>query len=133
MTGIADGARGIGYRPEIAAELLGARGAVDFLEVVAESCFANHRIRREVQAFAEMWPIVPHGVKLSLGSAAGIDDDAAREMGRLARELRAPCVSEHVSFVRAGGHEIGHLTDLPRTREAVRVRREAATLLKLIR
>jgi len=86
---------------------------------VAETC-RDPDLRREAAAISAVWPVVPHGVKLSLGSAAGIDDDAARELGKLARELRAPCVSEHVSFVRAGGHEIGHLTDLPRTREAVR-------------
>jgi uncharacterized protein (UPF0276 family) len=65
--------------------------------------------------------VVPHGVKLSLGSAEGIDDDRAKELGKLARELRSPVVSEHVSFVRAGGREIGHLTELPMTRAAVAV------------
>lgn len=33
----------------------------------------------------------------------------------------APLVSEHISFVRAGGVEVGHLTPLPRTRAAVDV------------
>ena len=111
---------GVGWRRELSQRLLEDARRVGFVEIVAETC-RDPDLRREAAAIASVWPVVPHGVKLSLGSAAGIDDDAAREMGRLARELRAPCVSEHVSFVRAGGHEIGHLTDLPRTREAVRV------------
>jgi uncharacterized protein (UPF0276 family) len=60
-------------------------------------------------------------VKLSLGSAEGVDLDRARRLGALARELRAGVISEHVAFTRAGGLDVGHLTQLPRTREAIRV------------
>src|SRR5262245_4800756 len=114
-------AAGIGLRPEIAGDLLGSPGSVDFVEVVAEACFASPAARREAVAVSRVWPVVPHGVKLSLGSAEGIDVDRARRLGALARELRAPAVTEHVAFVRGGGREIGHLTQVPFTREAVRV------------
>jgi uncharacterized protein len=111
---------GIGFRSQLASALLETPGRVDFVEVVAEAC-RDGAARREALAVAEIWPIVPHGVKLSLGSADGLDEGRAREFGQLARDVRAPLVSEHVSFVRAGGREIGHLTELPMTREAVRV------------
>ncbi|HEU4731253.1 MAG TPA: DUF692 domain-containing protein [Kofleriaceae bacterium] len=109
----------MGMRPELAADLLARPGVVDFVEVVAETCYTQRQTRREAQAMAEIWPVIPHGVKLSLGSADGVDLDRARRLGALARELRAPMISEHASFTRAGGYEIGHLTQLPRTREAV--------------
>lgn len=116
------GARvGLGWRPELALELLAQPASVDFVEVVAESCFAQPAARREARALAEIWPVVPHGVKLSLGSAPGVEIDRARRLGALAKELRAPLLSEHVAFTRAGRVEIGHLTALPYTREAVRV------------
>lgn len=70
---------------------------------------------------AELWPVVPHGVKLSLGSAEGIDVARARALGALARELHAPVISEHVAFVRSGEREIGHLTSLPFTRTSLHV------------
>ncbi|WP_437328631.1 DUF692 domain-containing protein [Sorangium sp. So ce381] len=111
---------GVGFRPELAADLLSAPGAVDFVEVVAEACFASPAARREASAIARIWPVVPHGVKLSLGSASGIDMERARRLGALCRELSAPVVSEHVAFVRGGGREIGHLTALPYTLEAAR-------------
>ena len=114
------GGVGIGYRRELAHALFARPEAVDFVEVVAEAC-REPAHRREAVALAEIWPVIPHGVKLSLGSAEGLDLGRARELGRLARDLRAPLVSEHVSFVRAGGREIGHLTELPMTREAVAV------------
>jgi uncharacterized protein (UPF0276 family) len=111
---------GIGWRPEIAADLLARPGAVDHVEVVAESCLAA-ATRQEARALAELWPVLTHGVKLSLGSAGGVDPARARWLGDLARELRSPCVTEHVAFVRGADREIGHLTGLPHTREAVRV------------
>ncbi|XXX79859.1 DUF692 domain-containing protein [Sorangium sp. So ce134] len=119
---LSGGARvGVGFRPELAADLLAAPSAVDFVEVVAEACFASPAARREASAIARIWPVVPHGVKLSLGSAEGVDLDRARRLGALCRELAAPVVSEHVAFVRGGGREIGHLTALPYTSEAARV------------
>lgn len=115
------GAVGLGFRVEIAADLLGDPTVTDFVEVVAEACFASPAARREALALSRIWPVVPHGVKLSLGSAEGIEVDRARKLGDLARELGAPVVTEHVAFVRGGGREIGHLTQIPFTREALRV------------
>lgn len=112
---------GVGWRPEIAHDLLRRKEVVDFVEVVAETCLVRDRLRAELAALSESWPVLLHGVKLSLGSADGIDIDQARRLGALARELRSPWITEHVSFTRVGAHDIGHLTQLPRSREAVRV------------
>ncbi len=112
---------GLGHRPELAADLLARPALVDFVEVTAEACMANPLARREALACRAIWPVALHGVKLSLGSADGIDDDHARRLGRLARELDAPLVSEHVAFTRAGSREIGHLTRTPYSRGAVEV------------
>ncbi|MBL9105577.1 MAG: DUF692 domain-containing protein [Myxococcales bacterium] len=113
---------GIGWRPELAADLLRRPPAgPEFIEVVAENCFVSPAAWREAAALRALWPVVPHGVKLSLGSAEGIDRAHASRLGRLARELRAPLISEHVAYVRSGGVEVGHLTPVPRSREAVRV------------
>jgi uncharacterized protein (UPF0276 family) len=112
---------GLGWRPELAGGLLGAPAAVDLVEVIAEACYASAVRRREALALAEIWPVVPHGVKLSLGSASGIERERAQRLGRLARELRAPFLSEHVAFTRASGRDIGHLTQLPFTRLAAAV------------
>ncbi|MBK7584118.1 MAG: DUF692 domain-containing protein [Myxococcales bacterium] len=115
------GGVGLAFRAELAADLLRRPSSVDFVEVVAESCFVQPATRREARALTELWPVVPHGVKLSLGAAEGIEPERARALGALARELGAPVISEHIAFVRSGGREIGHLTALPYTRTAVSV------------
>lgn len=111
---------GIGWRVEVAADLLASPATADLVEVVAEACFTSPASRREAIAVSRIWPVVPHGVKLSLGSAEGIDLDRARRLGALARDLGAPAITEHIAFVRSGGREIGHLTQLPFTRDAIR-------------
>jgi uncharacterized protein (UPF0276 family) len=111
---------GIGWRPEIAADLLARPAAVGFVELTAEGC-ATGTAMREAGAVAEIWPVVVHGVKSSFGSASGLDGDRVRKLAGVARTVRASVVSEHVAFVRAGDVEIGHLTGLPFTRDAVRV------------
>lgn len=111
---------GLGWRRELAADLIADPGSVDFVEVIAESC-ARPVARREAIALRHTWPVVPHGVKLSLGSATGIDRARANDLGALARRLEAPFVSEHIAFTATSSREIGHLIPLPRTRRAVAV------------
>ncbi len=108
-------------RPELSADLLLSPRSADFIEVVVEACLASPQARREAMAMAELWPVIPHGIKLSLGSADGIEPERAARLGALARELRAPLITEHVAFVRGGSREIGHLTPLPCTPDAVKV------------
>ena len=113
---------GVGWRREIASQLmLGQCPDAAFFEVVAEACLADPSSSREVEALVHRAPVIPHGVKLSLGSAEGIDPGHVDRIAGLCKRLRAPCFTEHVAFVRSGGTEIGHLTPLPRTREALRV------------
>jgi uncharacterized protein (UPF0276 family) len=111
---------GLGFRSEIASDLLQARGCVDFVEFVAEAHLCTDG-RREAIAVGRTIASVVHAVKLSLGSAEGFDKDRVCAVGTLAKETGALAIGEHMSFSRAGGREIGHLTALPMTREAVRV------------
>jgi uncharacterized protein (UPF0276 family) len=60
-------------------------------------------------------------VGLSLGGAERLAPERLDRLARLAEALGAVCVSEHVSFVRAGGLDSGHLLPLPRTEAALEV------------
>ena len=110
---------GIGWRPEISgfvADLPGLR----FTEVIAESVPATGPVPAPLAALRERGvAVVPHGVQLSLGGAEPVEPARVTHLARVAEQLGAPLVSEHIAFVRAGGLEAGHLLPLPRTREAV--------------
>lgn len=108
---------GIGWRPEIAGFVADVDN-LGFTEVIAES--VHGELPPPLAALRNKGiPVIPHGVKLSLGSAEPVDSQRVEHFANAAAVTRAPLVSEHIAFVRAGGIEAGHLLPLPRTREAV--------------
>jgi len=112
---------GIGWRPQIAGTIAGLPG-LRFVEVVAESVPAAGPVSPALAALRDAGvSVVPHGIRLSLGGAEPPDRRRLRHLASCAERLRAPLVSEHVAFVRAGGVEAGHLLPVPRTREALDV------------
>lgn len=106
---------GLGWRPETA-WLIDQRQSLAFTEVIAESICTTH-VPAAIRQLRERMPIVPHGIGLSLGSAEGLSVPHLEHLARVAEVLDAPLVSEHVSFCRSGGVDIGHLTAIPRTHE----------------
>jgi uncharacterized protein (UPF0276 family) len=113
---------GIGFREPFLADLFRHRDRVDFLEITADHYFdPTPEKDAELDLLARNFPILPHGLDLSLGSAEGIDEAYLEAMAQLVERLDPPWWSEHIAFTRAGGVPIGHLAPLPWTREAVEV------------
>ncbi|MFO1066582.1 MAG: DUF692 domain-containing protein [Pirellulales bacterium] len=111
---------GIGFREAFRPHVFRHRSEVDFLEIIADHYFDPTSIKdAELSTLARQFPLVPHGLSLSLGSAEGIDPAYLDRLARLVRRLSPPWWSEHVSFTRAGGREIGHLTPLPLNQESL--------------
>jgi len=112
---------GVAWRPELALAIE-RRGDLGFVEILAEDFWSARRLPPAIEVLRERGvPMVPHGVSLSLGSAAAPERWRLDALAQLARRVNAPFVSEHIAFVRAGGIETGHLLPLPRTREALDV------------
>jgi uncharacterized protein (UPF0276 family) len=109
---------GIGWRAEIAGFVSSLRG-LRFAEVIAEAVHPSRPPAELLELRERGVEIVPHGVKLSLGGAEPVEPERVGHLAACAEALRAPLVSEHVAFVRAGGIEAGHLLPVPRTRDAL--------------
>jgi uncharacterized protein (UPF0276 family) len=113
---------GIGFRPPFRAELFLHRCEVDFLEITADHYFAATEEKRcELDLLADHFPLIPHGLDLSLGGAEGIDLEYLDSLAELVDYLDPPWWSEHIAFTKAGGISIGHLAALPFNRETVDV------------
>jgi uncharacterized protein (UPF0276 family) len=111
---------GIGWRPELALAIDRRRG-LGFVELIAED-FWDEGPPPAVEPLRQRGvAVVPHAISLSLGGAEPPDPARLERLAWLARRVQAPLVSEHLSFVRAGGLESGHLLPLPRTPETVEV------------
>ncbi|MFJ9665368.1 DUF692 domain-containing protein [Streptomyces sp. NPDC101219] len=118
---------GIGWRPEIA-DAVEAMPGIDWVEVVAENVCPGHLPESLLRLRDRGVTVVPHGVSLGLGGADRPDPGRLDALAERAAALRAPLVTEHIAFVRAGGPltvsprlEAGHLLPVPRTRDALDV------------
>ena len=111
---------GLGWRPEIAAEIFARLDGIDVVEVIADDYFeAPSREIRALRTLAAQVPVVLHGVSLGLASTARADVCRLARMARLVDRVRPEFWSEHLAFVRGGGVEIGHLAAPPRTESTV--------------
>ena len=107
---------GIGLRQPHYDAMLRERPTLGFVEVHSENFFADGGAALSVlQAARQCWPISLHGVGLSLGSAAGLDDWHLQHLARLIERIEPVRVSDHASFARAlrqPGVPVLHANDL---------------------
>ena len=107
---------GLGWRGELATGILSNLARIDVLEVIADDYY--HAPRADIAALcslARQVPVSLHGVGMGLASTIPADPRRLHAMARLMKAVQAESWSEHLSFVRAGGVEIGHLAAPPRT------------------
>ena len=111
---------GIGVRREIVEGLLETRRHLDWVEVVSEN-FAGlaGRPRDVLRRIRDRWPVAPHGVALSVGSAP--PEGYLDVLATLVRELDAPFFSDHLCYASLGAHAFHDLLPLPFHDEAVSV------------
>ena len=113
---------GIGFREPFRADLFLHRDKIDFLEITADHYFdANPKKLDELDLLQAHFPLIPHGLNLSLGSAEGIDENYLEKFAALVEKLDPAWFSDHLCFTKSNGVNIGHLAPVPYTNEAVKV------------
>lgn len=117
---------GIGWRHPHYRELLQRNPPLDFLEVHSENFFAQGGATLAVlEQGRASYPISLHGVGLSLGSVAGVDDGHLDQLARLVKRIEPARVSDHACFARGRfGAQTVHASDLlpiPFSEEALAV------------
>ncbi|MEJ2383076.1 MAG: DUF692 domain-containing protein [Xanthomonadales bacterium] len=95
-------------------------GAADFLEVAPENWIGvGGSLGRRFRALTERVPFVCHGLSLSIGGPAPLDETFLRRLRRFLDEHDIRCYSEHLSYCTDDGH-LYDLMPIPFTEEAVR-------------
>jgi uncharacterized protein len=111
---------GIGLRPPHYAEVISDHPAVDWFEVITENFMvAGGNPRRVLRKVREHYPVVLHGVSLSLGSIDPLDEQYLRNLVTLAHETEPAWISDHLCWSSYGGHTGHDLWPLPFTDEAL--------------
>lgn len=91
----------------------------DFLEVTPENWIGlGGQYGRQLRQVAQDYPLVCHGLSLSLGGPAPLDMKFLAELNTFLSELNVVCFSEHLSYCSDDGH-LYDLMPIPFTEAAV--------------
>lgn len=109
---------GIGLRKELYEPLLATSRRVDWLEIVSENYIdATGRAAEMLERCAARWPIIPHGVGLSVGSNAPAG--YVEGLAALVARIKPAYISDHLCYSSVGARSYLDLLPLPRHAEAV--------------
>ena len=112
---------GLGFRRELLDELETSFPAcIDFMEVAPENWIGvGGKPSKRFRAFTEKVPFVSHGLSLSIGSPAPLDESLVHDVKKFIHAHDIRCYSEHLSYCSDDGH-LYDLMPIPFTEEAVR-------------
>jgi uncharacterized protein (UPF0276 family) len=92
---------------------------VDFLEIAPENWIGVGGILgRKLRALTERYPFICHGLSLSIGSPAPLDEDFLWRLKQFLDQHQIRLYSEHLSYCSDDGH-LYDLLPIPFTEEAV--------------
>ena len=112
---------GIGLRREHFDDIVDTDRTVDWLEIIPENFVARGgRNLKILEQCAERWPVICHGVSVSLGGPDPLNADYLSALRKLLRKLDAPYYTDHLCYASTGGVAMHDLLPLPFTDAAVR-------------
>lgn len=94
---------------------------IDWFEVISENFMVEGGRPLEVlEGVRSRYPVVLHGVSLSIGSSDSLNRGYLDALGALARRIQPAWVSDHLCWTGVGGRNLHDLLPLPYTEETVR-------------
>lgn len=111
---------GAGLRHEQFDEILEGRPAFPWFEIISED-FMNvgGYTRERLRQIREIYPIIAHGVCMSIGSTDPLDMDYLRRLRSFLDEIKSPWTSDHLCFTMVDHTNLLDLIPLPFTQETV--------------
>ena len=111
---------GLGLRTEHFDEVLATRPMVDWFEVTSENFMVQGgKPLHYLNAIRERYPIVMHGVSLSIGSTDPLDKKYLQRLKALAKNIEPAWVSDHLCWTGVDGINSHDLLPLPYNDEAI--------------
>ncbi|HKG12827.1 MAG TPA: DUF692 domain-containing protein [Pyrinomonadaceae bacterium] len=112
---------GVGLRNQHFGYVLDNWPDVDWFEIISENFMDSAGWPRHVLArVAERYPVVMHGVSLSIGSCDPLDFEYLSKLKRLAHEVNARWVSDHLCWTGVLGRNTHDLLPLPLDEDTLR-------------
>lgn len=105
---------GIGLRSAHVRRILQESPAIDWFEIISENYLDSHGWRRHaLQQLSERYPVVMHGVSLSIGSSDALDFGYLAGLKQLAADIDARWISDHLCWTGVAGQTTHDLLPLP--------------------
>lgn len=112
---------GLGLRTVHYADILEQKPPVDWFEIISENYMQTQgRPLLYLDRIRENYPIVMHGVSLSIGSTDPLNFEYLNELRALRDRVGALWVSDHLCWTGVGGKNSHDLLPMPYTEEALR-------------
>ena len=112
---------GVGLRGEHFDHVLEHAPTVDFFEIISENFMdTGGRPLWVLDQIAERYPVVMHGVCLSIGSTAPLDFEYLTKLKALADRCGAVWLGDHVCWTGVAGHNGHDLYPMPCTEDGLR-------------
>jgi uncharacterized protein len=112
---------GVGLRTTHYAHILSQWPQVDWLEIISDNYM--HTFGRPlsiIERLATRYPLVMHGVSLSIGTTDKLNKEYVKKLKALRERIKAPWYSDHLCWTGVQGKNSHDLLPLPYTEEALR-------------
>src|SRR5688500_2461229 len=112
---------GLGFRRELIPALKShVPDVIDFFEIAPENWIGlGGAPGRDLSIFTERYPFVCHGLSLSIGGPAPLDEGLLQQIRQFLDQHQILFYTEHLSYCSDGGH-LYDLLPIPFTEEAVK-------------
>ena len=111
---------GLGLRAPHYKTILEQKPALDWFEIIAENYFVEGgKPLYYLDAIRHDYPMVIHGVSLSIGGSDPLDREYLRALKQLAERVQPEWLSDHLCWTSHQGQQLHDLLPLPYTEEAI--------------
>ena len=112
---------GLGLRPAHYHDILDTRPRVDWFEILSENYLVpGGKPLHFLDSIRARYPVVMHGVSLSIGSTDPLDEDYLRDLARLAERIEPCWISDHLCWTGVHGRNLHDLLPLPYREDTAR-------------
>jgi uncharacterized protein len=111
---------GLGLRPAHYETILNDSPAIDWFEIISENFLVpGGRPLHNLDRIRSRYPMVMHGVSLSIGSPDPLNREYLKQLQSLANRIEPKWISDHLCWTGAHGINAHDLLPLPYTEEAL--------------
>jgi uncharacterized protein (UPF0276 family) len=112
---------GLGLRAQHYHDILASEPEIDWFEIISENyMIPGGQPLRMLDRIAERYPLVMHGVSLSIASTSPLDMEYLRDLRLLADRVKPKWVSDHLCWTGVHGVNLHDLLPVPYTEEALK-------------